>query len=182
VAKVAFSESVKEISIGRALRLSPFDKDHSLRSLFRRAFKYPCGFKLDKNRDQVENEGITMSEKPYQIDLQDRGEYIYVLVGGEKLSPEISAAYWNEIAEMCFDLGRNKILIEKEFRESVSAADMLQMSTYLGQLLPTRRIAFVDRFGHEDINELGKKLARNRDVMMQIFPNARDAEHWLLAN
>jgi hypothetical protein len=105
-----------------------------------------------------------------------------VLVGGEKLSPQISAAYWNEIAQKCFELGKHKILIEKEFKESVSAAEMVQMSAYLGQLLPTRRIAFVDRFGHEEINELGKKLARNRDVMMQIFSNARDAEHWLLAN
>ena len=101
---------------------------------------------------------------------------------GERLSPQISAAYWNEIAETCFALGKNKILIEKEFKESVSAAEMLQMSSYLGQLLPTRRIAFVDRFGHGEINELGKKLARNRDVMMQIFSNARDAEHWMLAN
>lgn len=122
------------------------------------------------------------SEKPYEIDVQDRGEYLYVRVGGERLSAGISAAYWNEIAEKCFELGRNKILIEKEFKESVTAADMLQMSSYLGQLLASRRIAFVDRFGHDDINELGKKLARNRDVMMQIFHNAGDAEHWLLAN
>ena len=122
------------------------------------------------------------TEKPYEIDLEDRGEYLYVLVGGDRLSPQISAAYWNEIAEQCFELGKNKILIEKEFKESVSAAEMLQMSSYLGQLLPTRRIAFVDRFGHSEINELGKKLARNRDVMMQIFSNTRDAEQWLLAN
>jgi hypothetical protein len=122
------------------------------------------------------------SEKPYQIDLQDRGEYLYARVAGEKLSATISAAYWNEIAEKCFELGRNKILIEKEFKSSVSAAEMLEMSSYLGQLLATRRIAFVDRFGHEDINELGKKLAHNRDVIMQIFHNARDAEQWLLAN
>jgi hypothetical protein len=121
-------------------------------------------------------------EKPYDIDLQDRGEYLYVRVGGGKLSADIAAAYWNEIAEKCFELNKNKILIEKEFKDSVSAAEMLEMSSYLGQLLPTRRIAFVDRFGHEEINELGKKLARNRDVIMQIFQNASDAEHWLLAN
>lgn len=121
-------------------------------------------------------------EKPYEIELQDRGEYLYVRVGGENLSASIAAAYWNEIAEKCFQLGKNKILIEKEFKDSVTAADMLQMSSYLGQLLATRRIAFVDRFGHEEINELGKKLARNRDVMLQIFHNIQDAEHWLLAN
>jgi len=122
------------------------------------------------------------SKKSYEIDLEDRGDYLYARVSGEKLNATISASYWNQIAEKCFELGRNKILIEKEFKESVSAAEMLEMSSYLGQLLATHRIAFVDRFGHEDINELGKKLARNRDVMLQIFENTRDAEQWLLAN
>jgi hypothetical protein len=59
---------------------------------------------------------------------------------------------------------------------------MIQMSSHLGKLLPTRRIAFLDRKGNDEINSLGKRLARNRDVMMQVFRNANDAEKWLLAN
>ena len=121
-------------------------------------------------------------DKPYDLTMEDRGEYLYVLAGGEELTAQISAAYWNEIAEKCFEIDTNKILIEKNFPKSVGPADMLEMATYLGQLLPKRKIAFVDRFGHENINELGKKLARNRDVMMQVFKNVGDAELWLLAN
>lgn len=120
--------------------------------------------------------------KPYTIEMEDRGEYLWVLVGGEKLTPEISAAYWNEIAERCFETDQNKIMIEKDFAESVEPAEMLQMATNLGQVLPTRRIAFIDRYDHESINELGKKLARNRDVMMQLFDSPADAERWLKAN
>jgi hypothetical protein len=121
-------------------------------------------------------------EKPYKITIEDRGDYVYVLVGGEQLTAFIAAAYWNEIAEKCFELEKNKILIEKDFEESVSAAEMLQMSSHLGQLFASHRIAFVDRHGHDEINELGKKLARNRQVMLQVFKNFIDAEHWLLAN
>jgi len=44
------------------------------------------------------------------------------------------------------------------------------------------RVAFIDRFRHGSINELGKKLARNRDVMFQVFENIHDAEKWLGAN
>ncbi len=98
------------------------------------------------------------------------------------MTAAISAAYWNEIAGKCFDLERNKILIEKNFSQSVSAPEMLQMSEHLGHLLPTRRIAFVDRYQHAEINELGKRLARNRDVMLQTFENTQDAERWLFAN
>ena len=105
----------------------------------------------------------------YTIKLEDRGEYLYALVGGEKLTAEISAAYWREIAGKCFELKKNKVLIEKDFLESVSPLEMIQMGTYLGKLLATRKIAFLDRYGNEDINELGKKIARNRDVKLQVF-------------
>lgn len=118
----------------------------------------------------------------YDIEMEDRGEYLWVLVGGLKLTAEISAAYWNEIAEKCYQLGKLKILIEKNFVQSVSPEEMVQMATYLGNLLPTSKIAFYDRYRHENINQLGKKLARNREVMMQVFDNVADAEKWLLAN
>ena len=120
--------------------------------------------------------------KPYEIKIEERGDYLYALVGGEKLTAQISASYWNEIAEQCFDHDIRKIMIEKEFEETVSAEEMLRMADHLGQLLPNRRIAFLDRFHHDDINELGKRLARNRDVMMQIFATRDEAEKWLRAN
>ena len=124
-----------------------------------------------------------MSETPdYTIEMESRGEYLWVLVGGERLTADISRRYWEEIADKCDELGCRKILIEKNFRESVGPAEMLQMAENLGKLLPTSHIAFHDRHDHTSINELGKKLARNRDVMMQTFKDVRDAERWLLAN
>lgn len=121
-------------------------------------------------------------DEGYTLEMEDRVSYLYALAGGEKLTPQLSASYWNEIAERCFELGRSKILIEKNFTEGVTPAEMLQMAEYLGKLIPTYRVAFVDRFRHDSVNELGKKLARNREVMMQTFENVKAAERWLLAN
>lgn len=121
-------------------------------------------------------------DKGYTLELEDRDGYLYALAGGEKLSAQISAAYWNEIAGRCFETECYRVLIEKNFVEGVGPTDMLLMADHLGSLLPGRRVAFVDRFNHGDINELGKKLARNRDVMMQLFDSVDDAERWLLAN
>lgn len=124
-----------------------------------------------------------MSEsKGYELEIQERDGYLYALAGGDHLTAQISAAYWNEIAGRCFETGCDKILIEKNFTEPVGPADMLLMADHLGKLLPGRHIAFVDRFRHDEINELGKKLARNRDVMMQVFTNVAEAEKWLMAN
>ena len=120
--------------------------------------------------------------KDYTLTIEERSGYIYALAGGEKLTAQISAAYWDEIAERCFETGINKILIEKNFTEPVGPGEMLLMADHLGKLLPGRCIAFVDRFHHDDINELGKKLARNRLVIMQVFDNPAEAEKWLLAN
>jgi hypothetical protein len=125
------------------------------------------------------------TDKSYTIKLEDRRVYLYALVGGKKLTPEIAGAYWREIAGACFELEKTKIMIEKDFAESVSPLEMVHMGTYLGELLATRQIAliaFLDRYGNDDINELGKKIARNRDVKLQIFKNAEDAEKWLLIN
>ena len=122
------------------------------------------------------------SGKEYTLEIEKREGYLYALAGGEKLTAQISASYWNEIAGHCFDSGCDKILIEKNFAQPVGPGEMLLMADHLGKLLPGRHIAFVDRFQHDDINELGKKLARNRDVMMQVFANVADAEKWLRAN
>jgi hypothetical protein len=121
-------------------------------------------------------------EKPYTIQFEDRGDYLYVLVGGKKLTAEISARYWREIADACDFLKRDKIMIEKDFLEPVSPPEMLQMGEYLGKLLPNYKIAFLDRHGNQTINELGKRVARTHEVKMQLFKNRKEAEQWLLVN
>lgn len=118
----------------------------------------------------------------YTLAMEDRDDYLYAIAGGPALTAQISAAYWNEIAGRCFETNVDRILIEKDFVEPVGPADMLLMAEHLGRLLPGRRIAFVDRHRHDDINELGKKLARNRHVMLQLFNSVDAAEKWLLAN
>ena len=121
-------------------------------------------------------------EKGYNIEMQTRDDHLWVLVGGERLTAEISAAYWNEIAAKCAATKCEKVLIEKNFIETVSPEEMILMADNLSRTLPHVRVAFIDRFKHDAINELGKKLARNRDVMFQVFGNVSDAEKWLAAN
>ena len=118
-------------------------------------------------------------DAPYTIKLEDRGEYLYALVGGKMLTPETAKMYWDEIAEMCLSLDKSQIMIEKDFAQSVSPPEMLEMGVYLGKILSGKKIAFLDRYKNESINELGKVVARNQGVIMRIFNNAEDAEKWL---
>lgn len=121
-------------------------------------------------------------DAPYKIELEDRGEYVYAVAGGDLLTPEIARMYWDEIAEMCQRTGKSKILIEKDFPKSVSAPEMLEMGVYLGKILAGNKIAFIDRHKNENINALGKVIARNQGVIMRIFQTVEEAEKWLIAN
>ena len=121
-------------------------------------------------------------DKPYIIKLENRDEYLYALVSGKTLTPEIAKMYWDEIAEMCFTLKKSKIMIEKQFAVSVSPPEMLEMGVYLGKILAGKKIAFLDQYVNESINELGKVIARNQGVIMRIFKNTEDAEKWLIGN
>lgn len=122
------------------------------------------------------------SHSGYTIQTEFRNDHLWVLVGGEKLTAEIAARYWDEIASRCKENDCNKILIEKDFEVPVGAHDLIQMAEHLAQVLPASRIAFIDRWSHDSVNELGKRLARNHDVKMQTFTNIREAEKWLRAN
>lgn len=119
-------------------------------------------------------------DKPYTIQLENRDKYLYALVGGEKLTPEIAKMYWDEIADMCFKIQTSKIMIEKNFSETVSPPEMLEMGVYLGKILAGKQIAFLDKYKNENINELGKVIARTQGVLMRIFNNKVDAERWLV--
>jgi hypothetical protein len=121
-------------------------------------------------------------DKPYSIEIEDRGEFMRVVVSGEVLTAQISASYWNEIAERCAASKCDKVLIEKNFKRSVNPEEMILMADHLSKVLPHGRVAFIDRFRHDAINELGKKLARNREVIFQVFDSSGEAERWLLAN
>ena len=121
-------------------------------------------------------------DKPYTIEMEDRDDYLWVLVGGKELTAEISAQYWNEIADRCTSLGCDRVLIEKNFELSVGPQDMIRMADHLSKVMPHGKVAFIDRRRHGAINELGKKLARNREVLFQVFEHVGDAQRWLLAN
>ncbi|HEY0658191.1 MAG TPA: hypothetical protein VGD05_06940 [Pyrinomonadaceae bacterium] len=119
-------------------------------------------------------------DKPYKIKMENREGYLYAFVGGGMLTPEISCRYWDEIADECKKLVKTKIMIEKDFSESVSAPEMLEMGVYLGKILASKKIAFLDLHGNAEINELGKTIARQQGVQMKVFDNVNDAEKWLI--
>jgi len=121
-------------------------------------------------------------EKPYSIELEDRGKYLYAIVGGLKVTPEIALGYWHEIIDECDELGVSKILLEHNFVEMIGMSEMLTIIGPVGDLLKGKMMAFYDRYGHYDTPEAGKMILRSQNVKMQIFKDMEKAEKWLMAN
>ena len=120
--------------------------------------------------------------KPYSLETENRGEYLYAIVGGLRVTPEIALGYWREIVDECDELRQKKILLEHNFVEMISMPEMLEIIGPVAEMLRGRTFAFVDRFDHYDIPEAGKKILRNLDVKMQLAKDVETAEKWLLAN
>jgi len=118
----------------------------------------------------------------YSIETENRGSYLYVIVGGLKVTPQIALDYWNEIIEECERLGCSKILLEHNFIEMIEMPEMLKIIGPVAEMLNGRMLAFYDRYGHYETPEAGKKILRSHDVKMQIFRDVKEAERWLLAN
>ena len=111
--------------------------------------------------------------------MENREDYLYALVGGELLTAAISKQYWDEIAEETIRLDKTKILIEKNFPQTVSVKEMYEMGVNLSKFFETKFIAFIDRYGHSDINSFGQMIAENRGVNLKVFENVQQAESWL---
>ena len=122
------------------------------------------------------------NDKPYSLETENRGEYLYAIVGGLKVTPEIGLAYWREIVDECDQHGLSKILLEHNFAEMISMSGMLEVIGPLASMLKGRMFAFVDRYEHYDIPEAAKGILRNLNIKMQLFRDVGEAERWLLAN
>lgn len=122
--------------------------------------------------------------KAYEIKFEQRAEYLYAYVSGERDSLEISLAFWREIAEECRKTGARKVLIEEDIKEAVSMLEMYQIAAEIPRLgFSNVLIAFVDRYlEQQSLNQFGEIVATNRGLRGKIFNNAPEAENWLQEN
>ncbi len=121
--------------------------------------------------------------KLYNLKFEERTDYLYAYVSGDKDNLVISRQYWSEIADKRQQTKYNKVLIVEDLKE---------MSTMMGTYefaceLPTMgfagiKIAFVDQhIEQQEVNEFGEIVATNRGAYAKVFNTVEEAEQWLLS-
>ena len=121
-----------------------------------------------------------MTAKQYTLTFEERPDYLYARVEGEKDSYEISRAFWTEVAGECERLGASKVLVEENIPEVVSVSEMYAIASELPDLFLGVSLAFVDRYADQvELNSFGELVAQNRGVRGRYFADLASAEEWL---
>lgn len=118
----------------------------------------------------------------YELDFIDRGDYLYARVKGEQDSPEITMAYWREIARECARRGTTRLLVCDDLQgQPATPRDFARLTEDLrGSRMERVRIAF-----HEPVSanlrvvEHGELAFREAGFTLRVFGSEREAELWL---
>ena len=121
--------------------------------------------------------------KLYNIEFDDRTDYLYAYVSGDKDSLDISRQYWREIADECRRTKCSKLLIVEDIKESVSTTETYQIASEISSMgFAGIKIAFIDQhIEQQELNEFGELVSTNRGLNVKLFNKVEEAEKWLLS-
>ncbi len=121
--------------------------------------------------------------KLYKLEFDERTDYLYAHVLGDKDNVEISTQYWREIADECRRTKCRKVLIVEDLKESVSTTETYQIASEISSMgFAGIKIAFIDQhIEQQELNEFGELVSTNRGLNVKLFNTAEEAEKWLLS-
>lgn len=121
--------------------------------------------------------------KLYNLEFDERTDYLYAYASGDKDNVEICTQYWHEIADECRRTKYSKVLIVEDIKQSVTTSEMFQIASRIpGFGFSGIKIAFVDQYTeHQAVNEFGGLVATNRGLYAKLFNTIEEAEKWLLS-
>jgi len=121
--------------------------------------------------------------KAFTLRFEERPEYLFAYVKGEKDSYEISRKYWREVADECRRIKCEKVLIEEDINDELSTTETYRLTSEIPNFgFSGIRVAFVDRHPtQQESNKFGELVATNRGLFVKVFDTVDRAEEWLLS-
>lgn len=124
---------------------------------------------------------VSTSEN-HDLHFEARNNYDYFRLDGTTLNYEVLKGHLQTIAKTRGECERNLILIENNFRDNLSLADMFRIITDLPAIGYSKfSLAIADSNpDHKTNNDFANTVADNRGLRMRAFSSVGDAEGWLL--
>lgn len=124
----------------------------------------------------------TELKKDYTIAFEQRPQYLFAHIKGERGTFAIAHAYWSEIVQTTLETGFKKVLVIEDIPEAISIAEVHQLVSDFADL-PVKdiRLAFIDKYPqHKTLNDFGILVGANRGLTVRSFDDETEAEAWLL--
>jgi len=117
----------------------------------------------------------------YKITYKEFGDYLYCYVEG-KDTQQTTLGFWLDIAAKVRDLGYDKVLVEEDLEGEISITELYEVLTQGAEMeMIGFRIAFFDRHAdHDEVNQFGETVAKNRGIDGRVFTDIEEAKTWLL--
>jgi hypothetical protein len=121
-------------------------------------------------------------QKPYSLIFDERPEYLYARVTGERMTLDIARSYLKDILDECRELKYHRLMIERDVPEQLPTTKFPQLAKDFVRLgITDLRIAFVDR----RIDDLGlirfaAAATRALGINVRVYRGRPEARRWLL--
>lgn len=122
------------------------------------------------------------TDPPDNIVVEQRDEYIYVLVESKRASFEMGRTIWKMIAKECESSELLNIMMETRMPNTLTANERFLIRSELVDLgFSSYRIAVVDEDPQgRSKNEYADAVSATRGILTRAFMNFQEAEDWLL--
>lgn len=123
-----------------------------------------------------------MAREPgFTVSFEVTGECLVAFVRGVHDTLDISKSFWQRIHSELVKSGKQRVLVEEDFQNQLTAVDMFRLAEFLAELFKGDvKVAHVDRrLSDMDLNRFGETVAINRGLRARVFNNRQEAERWL---
>jgi hypothetical protein len=120
-------------------------------------------------------------QRPYILTFDERPQYLYARVTGERMTLEIARNYLKDILDECRELQYQRLMIERDVPEQLPTTKFPQLASDFVRLgIEDLRIAFVDR-RIDDIGLLRFAAAATRalGINVRVYRGRPEARRWL---
>lgn len=119
--------------------------------------------------------------RPYQLYFEHRPGYLFAYVHSEVTSYEIAKGYWMEILSMIHHRKYQKVLVEKDVVQRLSAHDVFDIVTELAQSQCNKcSFAIFDHYYNAEKCHFEEMVGTNRDLNIRILNDMEFLETWLM--
>jgi len=120
--------------------------------------------------------------RSYQLHFEQRPDYLYAHVSGPQDSPEITLAYWREIATECQMRRATRVMVMDDLGGAPTPPEQIAelVRKMQGSGMETVQIAFVEPImAHVAMMEHGQIFAMESGFRAHVFSSVNAAERWL---